>query len=117
MNGLVKHKWTKKNNIGSPVFYCFLKACSPNSLCFMSIGSGWKYVRKGFSYWFVGLQFLSSFGSKLDSMEESKYDSGGGNYSINDFVVPPNIKGYFSYGGDTISTEETFETKYLSTVN
>ena len=83
----------------------------------MSIGSGWKYVGKGFSYLFVGLQFLSSFGAKLDSTEESKHDSGGGNDSINDFVAPPNFKGDFSYGGDTISVEETFETQYLSIVN
>ena len=75
----------------------------------MSIGSGWKYVRKWFSYLFVGFHFSSSFGAKLDFTEDSKDDSGGGNYSINYFVAPPNFKGDFSYGGDTVSKEETFE--------
>ena len=75
----------------------------------MRIGSGRKYVRKGFSYLFVGLQFLSSFGAKLDSTEESKDDSGGGNHFISDFVAPPNFKGDFSYGRDTVSAKEIFE--------
>lgn len=54
-------------------------------------------------------KFLSSFGAKLDSTEESKDDSGGGNDSIHDFVAPPNFKGDFSYGGDTISAEEMLD--------
>ena len=52
------------------------------------------------------MQFLSSFGAKLDSTEESKDDSSGGNDAFHDFVAPHNFKGDFSYGGATISVEE-----------
>lgn len=54
-------------------------------------------------------KFLSSFGAKLDSTEESKYDSSGGNDAFHDFVAPHNFKGDFSYGGATISVEEMLD--------
>lgn len=54
-------------------------------------------------------KFLSSFGAKLDSAEESKDDSGGGSDAIHDFVAPHNFKGDFSYGGTTISAEEMLD--------
>jgi len=49
--------------------------------------------------------FLSSFGAKSYSADESKDDSGGGNDAIHDFVAPHNFKGDFSYRGATISVE------------